>query len=116
MRAQGDETPAAGGAGDAAARPAQDTGELARKEIGAVRDEIMTALKRLGAGGLLLAGAGTCGVLALAAAHTTLLRSLGPVLPESTASAVRSGAYGAGALGLTMAARGRTRAAARAAV
>ncbi|MFI1071756.1 hypothetical protein [Streptomyces puniciscabiei] len=58
MRAQGDETPAAGGVGDAAARLAQDTCELARKEIGAVRDEIMTALKRLGAGGLLLAGAG----------------------------------------------------------
>ncbi|MER6734204.1 phage holin family protein [Streptomyces puniciscabiei] len=108
MRAQGDETPAA--------RLAQDTGELARKEIGAVRDEIMTALKRLGAGGLLLAGAGTCGVLALPAAHTTLLRALGSVLPESTASAVLSGAYGAGALGLTRAARGRIRAAAQAAV
>ncbi|MGJ5749178.1 putative superfamily III holin-X [Streptomyces puniciscabiei] len=116
MRAQGDDTPAAGGVGDAAARPAQDTGELARKEIGAVRDEIMTALKRLGAGGLLLAGAGTCGVLALAAAHTTLLRALGPALPESTAWAVLSGAHTAGALGPAMAAQGRVRAAAQAAV
>ncbi|MEU2714357.1 phage holin family protein [Streptomyces sp. NPDC007205] len=115
MGAQGDGTSAAGGVGDAAARLAQDTGELARKEIGAVRDEIMTALKRLGAGGLLLAGAGTCGVLALAAAHTTLLRALGAVLPERTASAVLSCAYAAGAVGLGMGALNRIRAAARAA-
>ncbi|MGW7822219.1 phage holin family protein [Streptomyces puniciscabiei] len=116
MRAQGDETPAAGGVGEAAARPAQDTGELARKEIGAVRDEIMTALKRLGAGGLLLAGTGTCGVPALAAAHTTLPRALGSALPGSTASAGLSGACTDGALGLAMAARGRIPAAAQAAV
>ncbi|MER6026067.1 hypothetical protein [Streptomyces sp. NPDC001851] len=109
MGARGDETSAVGGVGDAAARPAQ------HKESAAVRDEIMTAPKRLGAGGLLLAGAATCGVPALPAARTTLLRALGPVLPERTASAVLSRAYAAGAGGLGMGALNRMRAAARAA-
>jgi hypothetical protein len=116
MRAQGDDTAAAGGAGDAPARPAQDTTEPVRKEIGAVRDETLTALGRLGAGSLLRAGAGTCGVLALSAAQTTPLRALASAVPERTAPAVPTGAYTAGAAAPAMAGRNRIHAAARAAV
>ncbi|MCC5477663.1 hypothetical protein [Streptomyces barringtoniae] len=115
MRAQGDEAPAAGGVGDAAARQAQDTGEPARREIGAVRNEITAAPRRRGAGEL-LAGAGTCQMLALAAGHPTLPRPPGSVMPERTAAAAPSGACTAGAVGPATAARDRIRAAARAAV
>ncbi|MGW3210197.1 hypothetical protein [Streptomyces sp. NPDC001135] len=115
MGARGDETSVAGGVGDAVARPAEDAGEPARKETGAVRDEIMTALKRPGACGLLLAGAGTCGVLVLPAARTTLLRVLAPALPERPASGVLNCAYAAGAVGPDPGAPHRIRAAAGAA-
>ncbi|MFG2638009.1 phage holin family protein [Streptomyces sp. NPDC048362] len=68
--------PAAGadGVGDAATRLAQDTAELARREIRAIQDEIMAGVRRFGAGGLLGAGAGVCGILALWAAQETVLR------------------------------------------
>ena len=115
MRTRGENAASAGGGmQDAAARLAQDTTELAREEIRAVQDEVMTALKRFGAGGALLAGAGTCGVLALWAAHETLLRGMESVLPRGRAAAVLTCAYAAAAVGLGFAARDRVQAAARA--
>ncbi|MEU7968709.1 phage holin family protein [Streptomyces sp. NPDC049097] len=93
--------------GDAAARLAQDTAQLARNELLAVESEIRAALRRIGAGGALSGAAGVCGVLALWSAHETLLRSLEPILPGARASAVLGGAYAMGALALAQAARRR---------
>ncbi len=113
MRTPGDDAASAGDRmGDAAARLAQDTAELARREIRTIQDEAVTALKGFGAGGVLLAGAGTCGVLALWAAHETLLRALESVLPKGRATAALACAYSAGAAALGLAARDRIRAAA----
>jgi hypothetical protein len=115
MRTRGDGTAsAAGGMTDAAARLAQDTAELARREIRAVQEEAMTALKRFGAGGALLAGAGTCGVLALWSAHETLLRGLESVMPRGRAAALLTFGYATAAAALAVAARERVRAAAEA--
>lgn len=99
---------------DAAARLAQDTAELARREIREIQDEALTALKRFGTGGVLLAGAGTCGLLALWAAHETLLRAVESVLPRGRAAAVLTCGYSAAAAALGLAARDRMRAAAEA--
>ncbi|MHC3475367.1 phage holin family protein [Streptomyces sp. 7R007] len=109
---EGESGSAGGRVQDAASRLAQDTTELARREIRAIQEEAMAALKRLGAGGVLLAGAGTCGVLALWAAHETLLRATERVLPRGSAAAVLACAYGAGGAAMAVAARERIRAAA----
>ncbi|WP_171113910.1 MULTISPECIES: phage holin family protein [unclassified Streptomyces] len=115
MHTRGDESESAGGRmGDAAARLAEDTAELARREVRAIQDEAVTALRRFGAGGLLLAGAGTCGVLALWAAHETLLRAVESVLPREKAAVALTCAYAGGAAALGMAARNRIRAGAQA--
>ncbi|WP_158693222.1 phage holin family protein [Streptomyces viridochromogenes] len=114
MHTRGDDSASAGGRmGDAAARLAEDTAELARREVRAIQDEAMTALRRFGAGGLLLAGAGTCGVLALWTAHEAVLRAVESVLPRRRASVVLTCAYVSGAVALGLAARDRIRAAAR---
>ncbi|GAA2473421.1 phage holin family protein [Streptomyces longisporus] len=111
MRARGDNTESAGGRmGDAAARLAEDTAELARREVRAIQDEAVTALRRFGTGGLLLAGAGTCGVLALGAAHEALLRAVESVLPRGKAAGVLMCAYASGAIALGVLARNRIRA------
>ncbi|WP_129311413.1 phage holin family protein [Streptomyces sp. L2] len=115
MRTRGENAASAGGGmQDAAARLAQDTTELARQEIRAVQEEVMTALKRFGAGDALLAGAGTCGVLALWAAHETLLRGMESLLPRGPAAALLTCTYAAAAVGMGLAARGRVRSAAQA--
>ncbi|GAA3891970.1 phage holin family protein [Streptomyces sp. NPDC003631] len=93
--------------GDAAARLAQDTAQLARNELLAVESEVRAALRRIGAGGALSGAAGVCGVLALWSAHETLVRSLEPILPGARASAVLGSAYAVGALALAQAARKR---------
>ncbi|MFE5258596.1 phage holin family protein [Streptomyces coelicoflavus] len=106
--------PGPGGPGrvpEALDRLAQDTTELARREIGAVQEEALAALKRFGAGGVLLAGAGTCGVLALWAVHEAMLRAAESVLPRGRA-AVLACAYTVGGAALGVAARNRVRAAA----
>ena len=112
MRMQGDDS-AEGRSrmGDAAARLAQDTAQLARHEILAVQSEVRAALRRIGAGGALLGAAGVCGLLALWSAHETALRVLEPVLPGARASAVLGCAYATGAATLCLAARNRVRAA-----
>lgn len=115
MRTRGEDTaPSGGGMAEAAARLAQDTAELARREVRAVQDEAMTALKRFGAGGALFAGAGACGVLALWSAHETLLRGLESVLPRGRAAALLTCGYATAAAALAVAARGRVQAAAEA--
>ncbi|WP_328773598.1 phage holin family protein [Streptomyces sp. NBC_00286] len=115
MHTRGDDSASDGGRmGDAAARLAEDTAELARREVRAMQDEAVTALRRFGAGGLLLAGAGTCGVLALWSAHEALLRAAESVLPRAKTSVVLTGAYASGAAAFGMAARNRIRAGAHA--
>ncbi len=115
MHTQGDDAGSAGGRmGDAAARLAEDTAELARREVRVIQDEAVTALRRFAASGILLAGAGTCGILTLWAAHETLLRALESVLPRGKASAALTCAYACGAAALGMAARNRIRARAQA--
>jgi Putative Actinobacterial Holin-X, holin superfamily III len=100
--------------GDAAARMAQDTAQLARHEILAVQSEVRAALRRIGAGGVLLGAAGVCGLLALWSAHETALRTLESVLPGARAPAVLGCAYATGAATLGLAARNRVLAAAEA--
>ncbi|MEU0221908.1 phage holin family protein [Streptomyces sp. NPDC006265] len=115
MHTSADDASSGGGRmADAAARLAQDTAELARREIREIQDEALTALKRFGTGGVLLAGAGTCGLLALWAAHETLLRAVESVLPRGRAAAVLTCGYSAAAAALGLAARDRMRAAAEA--
>lgn len=112
MRARGDETSAAGGAGDAAARSAQSTGEPGHKEIDAVRDELMTARKRLLGG----AGAAPCGVRATSAGRTTFV--LAPSAARTTllrapCSGLPARACVDGAVGPDIVAPNRVRAVAR---
>jgi hypothetical protein len=97
--------------GDAAARLAQDTAQLARHEILAVQSEVRAALRRMGAGGALLGAAGVCGLLALWSAHETALRALERALPGARAPAVLGCLYATGAAALGLAARDRVRAA-----
>ncbi|MFE0328982.1 phage holin family protein [Streptomyces sp. NPDC003753] len=115
MRMQGDDSAESRSrVGDAAARLAQDTAQLARHEILAVQSEVRAALRRFGAGGALLGAAGVCGLLALWSAHETALRALEPALPGARASAVLTCAYATGAATLGVAARNRVRAAGQA--
>jgi hypothetical protein len=100
--------------GDAAARLAQDTAQLARHEILAVQSEVRAALRRIGAGGALLGAAGVCGLLALWSAHETALRTLESALPGARASAALACAYATSAATLGVAARNRVRAAGQA--
>ncbi|WP_329140799.1 phage holin family protein [Streptomyces sp. NBC_00670] len=116
---QGNETPrgdatAGSGVGDAATRLAQDTADLARREVRAIQDEALAGLRRFGTAGVLFAGAGVCGVLTLAAAHQTLLRATESVLPRTAAAAVLTCAYATGGAGLAYLARDRVRATAEA--
>ncbi|MEU9444099.1 hypothetical protein AB0D42_24970 [Streptomyces sp. NPDC048304] len=89
MRARGEGDPASGAdrIGDAANRLAQDTADLARRELRAIQDETMAGLRRLTVGGTLLAGAGLCGILAVSAVHETVLRAAESVLPRARAAA-----------------------------
>lgn len=114
MRIQGDGSPDDRGRGDdkglgddAAARLARDTAQMARHELLVLESEARAALRRIGAGGVLLGAAGVCGVLALWSAHETLLRSLEPVLPGARAPALLGGMYATGAVTLALAARER---------
>ena len=112
MRMQGDDSAEGRSSmGNAAARLAQDTAQLARPEILAVQSEVRAALRRIGAGGALLGAAGVCGLLALWSAHETALRALERPLPGARASAVLGCAYATGAATLGLAARNRVRAA-----
>ncbi|MEU2925854.1 phage holin family protein [Streptomyces sp. NPDC007251] len=117
MRARGEGDPASGAdrIGDAANRLAQDTADLARRELRAIQDEAMAGLRRLTVGGTLLAGAGLCGILAVSAVHETVLRAAESVLPRARAAALLAGLYTSAAVGLGLAARNRMRAAAEAA-
>ncbi|MFR0357333.1 phage holin family protein [Streptomyces sediminimaris] len=114
-REEGTSPDPGGRVGDAAGRLAQDAADLARREIKTVQDEAMTGLRRVAASGTLLAGAGVCGILALWAAHETVLRTVEQVLPGARASAVLACGYTTGAVAFGLAARNRMRAAAEAA-
>jgi hypothetical protein len=112
MRREGDDS-AEGRSrvGDAAARLAQDTAQLARHEILAVQSEVRAALRRVGAGGALLGAAGVFGLLALWSAHEAALRVVERALPGARAPALLGCAYATGAATLGLAARNRVRAA-----
>ncbi|MFF6998891.1 phage holin family protein [Streptomyces sp. NPDC008313] len=105
-------TAGSGRVGDAAAHLAQDTADLVRSQIQSVQGEVSAALRRMGAGGALLAGAGLCGALTVASAHQTALRTLEHVLPRTMASALLTCAYGSAAAALGIAAWDRVQAAA----
>ncbi|MFI2646031.1 phage holin family protein [Streptomyces sp. NPDC018610] len=98
--------------GDAAARLGQDAAELARREVRAMRGDLMAGLRESAAGGALFAGAGVCGILALCTAHETVLRALESVMPRGRAAALLTCFYGSGAVVLALAARDRVGAAA----
>ena len=116
MRARGEDAESgAGRMGDAATRLAQDAAELARQEIRAIQDEARSGLRRFAAGGSLLAGAGLCGVLALAAGHQSVLRAAESVMPRARASILLTCVYASAAAALALGARNRMRAAAEAA-
>lgn len=104
-------TPNTDGVGDAANRLTQDTAALVRQELQAVRKELLATARRAGAGAGLCAGAGVCGLLALCAAHSTLLRALEHTMPRGRAAATLTALYAAAAAGLGVAGRERLRAA-----
>ncbi|WNM32927.1 phage holin family protein [Streptomyces sp. Li-HN-5-11] len=116
MRTPGDEaSSSAARVSEAAARLGQDAADLARREVRAVQGDLMAGLRRFEAGGALLGGAGVCGILAVWAAHETVLRGLERVMPRGRAAAVLTCAYGSAAAALAVAARDRVNAAADAA-
>jgi hypothetical protein len=97
---------------DAAARLTRDTAALAREQIGQLVKELTATVREAGAGAALLGGAGVCGVLALAAAHQSALRTLETMMPRPLAAVTLTGVYGGAAAALTTAGLKKIRAAA----
>ena len=87
----------------AATRLTRDTAALVREQVEQLTRDLADTVRDAGAGAVLLAGAGTCGLLALAAAHQSALRTLESVMPRPLAAMTMTAAYGAGAAALATA-------------
>ena len=87
----------------AATRLTRDTAALVREQVEQLTRDLAGTVRDAGAGAVFLAGAGTCGLLALAAAHQSALRTLESMMPRPLAAMTMTTAYGAGAAALAMA-------------
>jgi hypothetical protein len=87
----------------AATRLTRDTAALVREQVEQLTRDLADTVRDAGAGAVLLAGAGTCGLLALAAAHQSALRTLESMMPRPLAAITMTIAYGAGAAALATA-------------
>lgn len=81
----------------AATRLTRDTTALVREQVQQLTRDLAGTVRDAGAGAIFLAGAGTCGLLALAAAHQSALRTLETMMPRPLAALTLTAAYGAGA-------------------
>jgi hypothetical protein len=91
------------GAETAATRLTRDTAALVREQVEQLTRDLADTVRDAGAGALLLAGAATCGLLALAAAHQSALRALESMMPRPLAAMTLTAAYGGGAAALASA-------------
>jgi hypothetical protein len=91
------------GAETAATRLTRDTAALVREQVEQLTRDLADTVRDAGAGAVLLAGAGTCGLLALAAAHQSALRALESMMPRPLAAMTLTAAYGGGAAALASA-------------
>jgi hypothetical protein len=87
----------------AATRLTRDTAALVREQVEQLTRDLAGTVRDAGAGAVFLAGAGTCGLLALAAAHQSALRLLESLMPRPLAAMTMTAAYGAGAAALATA-------------
>lgn len=87
----------------AATRLTRDTAALVREQVEQLTRDLAGTVRDAGAGAVFLAGAGTCGLLALAAAHQSALRTLESMMPRPLAAMTMTAAYGAGAAALAAA-------------
>ncbi len=87
----------------AAGRLSRDTTALVREQARQLTRELANTVREAGTGAVLLAGAGTCALLALATAHQSALRALESVMPRPVAAVTMTAAYGAGAATLAAA-------------
>jgi Putative Actinobacterial Holin-X, holin superfamily III len=92
-------------------RLAEDIAAVIRQELNTLRGEWTQTLHSAGAGGLLLAAAAGCALLAVGAGSTTLLRILEAVLPRRLAAAGLTAGYLTAAAALAAAGLDRLRAA-----
>jgi len=91
-------------------RPAvADAGGVIREEFEALRGELARSARQAGAGAGLVAAAGACGALSLAAGHGAALAALERVLPRPLAAGALAGVYAAGAAALALEGRRRLR-------
>jgi hypothetical protein len=81
----------------------RDTAALVREQVEQLTRDLADTVRDAGAGALLLAGAATCGLLALAAAHQSALRALESMMPRPLAAMTLTAAYGGGAAALASA-------------
>ena len=91
------------GAETAATRLTRDTAALVREQVEQLTRDLADTVRDAGAGAVLLAGAATCGLLALAAAHQSALRALESMMPRPLAAMTLTAAYGGGAAALASA-------------
>lgn len=87
----------------AATRLTRDTAALVREQVEQLTHDLADTVRDAGAGAIFLVGAGTCGLLAVAAAHQTVLRALESMMPRPLAALTLTAAYGGGAAALASA-------------
>lgn len=87
----------------AATRLTRDTAALVREQVEQLTRDLADTVRDAGAGAIFLAGAGTCGLLALASAHQSTLRVRESMMPRPLAAITMTAAYGAGAAALATA-------------
>jgi hypothetical protein len=97
---------------DVTERLARDTAMLVREQLRRLSRDLTGSARQLEGGTVLLAAAGTCGLLATLAAHQTAVRALESLMPRPVATGVLAAGYAAGAATLAAAGVERVRKAA----
>lgn len=87
----------------AATRLTRDTAALVREQVEQLTRDLADTVRDAGTGAVMIAGAGACGLLAVVAAHQTVLRTLESMMPRPLAAMVLTAAYGAGGAALAAA-------------
>lgn len=97
---------------DVTERLARDTAMLVREQLRRLSKDLTGSARQLEGGTVLLAAAGTCGLLSLLAAHQTAVRTLETLMPRPAATGLLAAGYATGAATLATAGLGRVRKAA----
>lgn len=85
------------GTSDVTERLARDTATLVREQLSRVSKELTGSARQLEGGTILLGAAGSCGLLALFAAHQTAVRALETFMPRPVATGILATGYAASA-------------------